>query len=202
MIADLAPRNVERQWLQDPGFESWASPSVPNYWTASGVLSVAQESTEKLSGAFSCKATRSDGVTFSSLVSSFFNLPFGSWFYVGASAKGTVAAVNAIRLRFFNGRTGLSWDAATASWISGGSIYRDSRLDGYVLADGWVPLFPQAALPTDTYRLELAGYWPTGESMFYDEAAVFGPFARPVHRVGLSGLTYAGEGFRTGAFHL
>lgn len=200
MSVDLLPRFREREWLQDPGFEIWPTSSTLTYWTPSGVLTLAQEATEKFSGSFSCKATRSDAITFSSLVSASFNAPFGSWFYVGARAKGTVAMTNAIRLRFFNTRSALSWDEATQSWISGGSIYRDSRADDYVLADGWVPLFVNGALPTDSYRIELAGYWNTGESLFYDAATIFGPFARPVHSVNLDHLTYHGEGFRRGAF--
>jgi len=200
MSADLCPRMREREWLEDPGFEIWTNATTPTFWTPSGVLTVAQETTEKYAGSNSCKATRSDGVTLSALQSNAFNVRNRSWFYVAARAKGTAAMANAIRLQFYNERLGTSWDEATQAWISGGSIYRNSVTFDYTLAAGWVPISNEAFVDTDAYRMRLAGYWTAAESLFYDAATIFGPYAKPIARVGLAALTYHGEGFRLGRF--
>lgn len=205
MSADLAPRFREREWLENPDFESWASASALNNWTTSGVLTLAQEATEKFSGSYSCKATRADGTTFSALFSTLFNLPFGAWFYVGARAKGTLAMTQAIRLRFLNIRTGFSWNEATQAWSSGGSVYRNTVTFDYTVADAWIRLGDVSGIPTDAYRLELAGYFTGTDTdlaaaVFYDAATIFGPFAKPIAQVGLAPLTYHGEGFRVGGF--
>jgi hypothetical protein len=196
VIIQAASRFTEREQLLDPGFESWASGTALNNWTASGVLTLAQDAAEKYAGAFSCKATRSDAVTFSALVSGQANYPLRSWLYVGARAKGTLAMLDALRLRFINVRTGLSWEEATQSWISGGSFYRNVITTDYTLAAGWIPLFDAGLLGTDSYRFELAGYWNAGESLWYDDATVMGPYARPISQLGLAPLTY--HGFRDG----
>lgn len=201
MSVDLAPRFREREWLEDPGFEVWPSPSTMTYWTPSGVLTLAQEATEKLAGSYSCKATRADGATFSGLTSNAYNLPARSWFYVAARAKGTAAMTNAVRLRFANKRLNISWDEATQTWISGGSVYRNSITFDYTLADAWIPIVNDAFLSSDTFGIELAGDWTAAESLFYDAATIFGPFAKPIAQVGLAPLTYHGGGFRVGGSH-
>ncbi len=201
MSVDLAPRFSEREWLDDPGFEIWTNGTTPTFWTPTGVVTVAQETTEKFAGANSCKATRSDGATFGSVVSREFNLTFNAWFYIGMRAKGTVAISSAVRLLFRNIRTGLSWDEAAQAWIASGSVYRDSITFDYALAGAWIQIDGRNHLPTDTFRMDLAGYWTAAESLFYDAATLFGPFAKPIAQVGLAPLTYHGEGFRRGAFH-
>lgn len=206
MSADLWPRFREREQLDDPGFESWASGSALNYWTPTAVVTVAQEATEKYEGSYSCKATRSDGGSFGALDSRNFNLAFNAWYYVGVRAKGTVAVSNAVRLMFQNVRTGLSWNEATDAWAASGSVFRNSITYDYTVADAWVKLDSAVALPTDTYFMRLAGYWTgtdtdAAAAMFYDAATILGPYAKPISRVGLLPLTYHGEGFRLGAFH-
>jgi len=112
-----------------------------------------------------------------------------------------VAVGNALRLLFRNVNTGLSWDEAAQDWIASGSVYRNSITYDYVVADAWIKLDSSIASASHRYRMELAGYWTAAESLFYDAATIFGPYAKPIKQVGLLPLTYHGEGFRLGAFH-
>jgi hypothetical protein len=196
VISQLAPRFSEREQLVDSGFEIWSSGSALTNWSTSGVVTVAQDAVEKFAGTYSCKATRSDGVTFSSVTSGTFNLPLRSWVFVAARAKGTSAVIQGLRLRFFNPRTGLSWSELDQDWNSGGSFYRNVIPTDYTRAAGWIPLFDGGLLGSDVYRMELAGYFPGGESVWYDDATVFGPFVRPISQLGLAPLTY--HGYRDG----
>jgi hypothetical protein len=174
-------------WLPDGGFEVWSGGN-PAYWTFGGALSVAQEATVKRSGKYSLKATRSDGVTFSTVTGPTWGLPQGSWFYAGAWVQGTVVVANAVRLQVLNLRTGAGWDEATQSWIAGGSIFRPSRADAFALAAGWVPLFDPSFLPGDQFLFRLCGYWTPGESLYYDDTLLAGPFDHAMPHTPFVGL--------------
>ena len=202
MIADRQPRFQEREWLRDAGFEIWSGAVLSN-WTPSANLTLAQDTTVVRPGStFSAKVTRTDALFAQLVANEAVNLPRFAWYFVGVWAQATVQVTDNVRIRFVNARTGYSWDDATKTWIAGaaGSIYGIARTSGLLLTGGWVATDAQNALASDGYQMQLAGYFGDTNSLWYDDASVFGPYAKPIAQVGLGALTYHAEGFRRFGF--
>jgi len=200
--ADLRPRNVEREWLRDAGFEVWSGAVLSN-WTPSANLTLAQDATVVRPGSsFSAKVTRTDALFAQLVANEAVNLQRFAWYFVGIWAQATVQVTDNARIRFVNARTGESWDDATQTWIAGaaGSIYGTAKTSGLIQTGGWIPINAQNGLGSDAFQMQLAGYFGDTNSLWYDDATIFGPFARPIAQVGLGPLTYHGEGFRRGGF--
>jgi hypothetical protein len=184
--AMMTDQGTGGELIEDGGFEQWDTAAQPRAWvTGSGVGTVAQELTIIRSGLSSAKVTRSDGATFFSFqqrnsATSIEPRP-GHWYRVLAYARGSIdipaGGSGPFRIQVFN----VSRNESIGP--DGKTIGGDLSITG-VLAATWsgVELYfrvPSNWLPANEVYLRFVGYWAAGESLYYDDASVYGPVLRP-----------------------
>ena len=182
--AMMTDPGIGEEFVRNGGFEEWSG-SVPLGWTGSGgVGTVAQESTIINSGLSSAKVTRSDGTT-SFLFHNLFlrAVAQGSWYRYRGSVRSsidlTVSGSGPFRVAILNNTLTQYLQSDGKTWSgSGDFLLKPTLAASFTQYEGYFRI-PSSFKPTDEMYLRHQGYWSATESLYYDDASVYGPVLRP-----------------------
>jgi len=186
--------------LSNGAFDEWSSSSVAPGWAANSEVTLAQESTVKVSGSYSAKITKS-GVTgnYGAFTNSaLITLNPAAWYRIRASAQGgqTNTYPSGLAIQFWNtsypGSTGAlpyalfkrapaageSIGRGSSQWVVGAVVQQDVSASGFTSIDVFFrgPTTPFKS--NDVYQFRMHGIQTQNEFIYYDDVSLYGPVLR------------------------
>ena len=189
----LLPRYREVEMLVGGGFEAWTNPALPDGWTlvGGGNGTVARDTVEPFAEAASARIDKTAAGTIYFVQPPRANLIPGMYYRIQAARRPTLSGANPAACRFVNVTRSQCLNTSGV-WISGTTSNWTAPPAGkWFLQWKWFQI-PGIFSDSDIYEYRAGNFFSaiSGTSWF-DSCSQIGPYVRPIHMVGLAGLTYA-----------
>jgi phage-related protein len=175
-------RDTCKERLLNGDFESWASTTDANSWTenlGSGEATINRESSGVHGGTYAARIDRTGGTNFAGLTQNITGLEPGRWYRIVFWHKQSALGIGSACRLFINNTTRtLNVESDGVTWLNP-AVNNPFSQQG---ATTWTQYeftfkFREDFATTDTVQIGFTPYFTAGNSVWYDDASLRGPYA-------------------------